>query len=159
MDQRMEFAMKALRTENFRALCAEYGISAKTGYKWQQRLLQYGLAGMAEQSRRPKHPANELAEAVVCEIVRLKRAHPHWGPRKIRELYLRAHAQAASESSFKRVLERAGLTEPRRRRQRATEAGRLWSGRRAQAPNDVWTVDFKGWWYALSTPRVTRRHP
>jgi transposase InsO family protein len=139
--------MKALRTENFRALCAEYRISTKTGYKWQQRLLQYGLAGMAEQSRRPKHPAHELAEAVVCQIVRFKQAHPHWGPRKIRELYRRAHGQAASESSFKRVLQRAGLTEPRRHRQRAAEAGRLWSDRRAQAPNDVWTVDFKGWWY------------
>jgi hypothetical protein len=33
MDQRIEFAMKALRTDNFRALCAEYGISTKTGYK------------------------------------------------------------------------------------------------------------------------------
>jgi putative transposase len=147
MDQRIEFTVKALRTDNFRALCTEYGISTKTGYKWQQRLLQYGLAGMAEYSRRPKHPAHELAEAVVCEIVRCKRAHPYWGPRKIRELYLRAHGQAASESSFKRILERAGLTEPRRRRQRAAEAGRLWSNRRAQAPNDVWTVDFKGWWY------------
>lgn len=147
MDQRTEFAMKALRTDNFRALCANYGISPKTGYKWQQRLLQYGLTGMQELSRRPKHSTNELAEAVVCEIVRLKRAHPHWGPRKIQELYRRVHGQAASESSFKRVLERAGLTEPRRHRQRATEAGRLHSARRAQSPNDVWTVDFKGWWY------------
>lgn len=147
MDQRIEFALKAYRTNNFRALCAEYGISAKTGYKWQRRLLQYGLAGMAEQSRRPHSHAAELSEAVVCEIVRLKAAHRHWGPRKIRELYLRRHGQAASESSFKRILERAGLTEPRRRRQRATEAGRLWSERRGQAPNEVWTVDFKGWWY------------
>jgi transposase InsO family protein len=80
-------------------------------------------------------------------MVRLKQAHRHWGPRKIRELYLRRHGTAASESSFKRVLERAGLTEPRRRRQRAEQAGRLWSGRRGQAPNEVWTVDFKGWWY------------
>ena len=147
MDQRIEFALKANRTINFRALCAEYGISAKTGYKWQRRLLQYGLAGMAEQSRRPRSHADQLGEAVVCEIVRLKVAHRHWGPRKIRELYLRRHGLAASESSFKRVLERAGLTEPRRRRQRAAEAGRLWSERRGQAPNEVWTVDFKGWWY------------
>ena len=145
--------MKSLRTDNFRALCADFGISPKTGYKWQQRLLQYGLAGMAELSRRPQHSANELAESVVCEIVRLKCAHPYWGPRKIRELYRRVHGQAASDSSFKRVLERAGLTEPRRHRQRATEAGRLWSARRAQAPNDVWTVDFKGWWYDLHGQR------
>jgi putative transposase len=147
MDQRMEFALKALRTDNFRALCAEYGISAKTGYKWRERMLQSGLAGMTEQSRRPRGHADQLVESVICEIVRLKLAHRHWGPRKIRELYLRRHGEAASESSFKRVLERAGLTEPRRRRQRATETGRLWSGRRGQAPNEVWTVDFKGWWY------------
>src|SRR5580692_1916972 len=113
MDQRIEFAMKALRTDNFRALCAEYGISAKTGYKWQRRFLEQGLAGMAEQSRRPRGHAEQLAEGVVCAMVRLKVAHGRWGPRKIRALYLRQHGSAASESSFKRVLARAGLTQPR----------------------------------------------
>lgn len=147
MDLRIEFVMKALRTDNFRALCAEYGISAKTGYKWYQRFLREGVAGMAEQSRRPHRHADQLSEGVVCEIIRLKHAHRHWGPKKIRQLYLRAHGTGASESSFKRVLERAGLTEPRRRRQRSPQAGRLWSGQRGQAPNEVWTVDFKGWWY------------
>ena len=143
----MEFVLKAMRTDNFRGLCAEYGISTKTGYKWQQRFLAEGMAGMAERSRRPQGHAEQLSEAEICEIIRFKHAHRHWGPRKLRELYLRKHGTAASESSFKRVLERAGLTEPRRRRQRASEAGRLWSGRRGQAPNEVWTVDFKGWWY------------
>jgi transposase InsO family protein len=153
MEQRTEFGLKALQTDNFRALCQEYGISTKTGYKWRERLLRYGLAGMAEQSRRPLSHADELAEGVVCEMVRLKQAHRHWGPRKIRELYLRKHGMAASESSFKRVLERAGLTEPRRRRVRAAQAGRLWSGQRAQVPNEVWTVDFKGWWYDVEGRR------
>ena len=149
----MEFGLKALQTDNFRALCQEYGISPKTGYKWRERMLRYGLAGMAEQSRRPRSHADELAEGVICEMVRLKQAHRHWGPRKIRELYLRKHGTAASESSFKRVLERAGLTQPRRRRVRAAQAGRLWSGQRAQAPNEVWTVDFKGWWYDVDGRR------
>ena len=45
MEQRIEFALKALRTLNFRELCREYGISPKTGYKWRQRLLEHGLAG------------------------------------------------------------------------------------------------------------------
>ena len=128
-------------------MCAEYGISAKTGYKWHERFLQFGMEGMSEQSRRPRRHAEQLSEEVVCEIVRFKETHRHWGPRKIRELYLRRHGEAVSESSFKRVLARAGLTEPRRRRQRSIEAGRLWSGHRGQAPNEVWTVDFKGWWY------------
>jgi hypothetical protein len=39
MEQRIEFALKALRTFNFRALCQEYGISAKTGYKWKAQAL------------------------------------------------------------------------------------------------------------------------
>jgi putative transposase len=145
MEQRIEFALKAMRTLNFRALCQEYGVSAKTGYKWKQRFLQEGIEGMAEESRRPKTSPEQLPEGEVCEIVRLKMAHLSWGPRKIRELYLRRHGEVASESTFKRVLERAGLTQKRRKR-RSSEAGRLCSGRRATAANEVWTVDFKGWW-------------
>jgi transposase InsO family protein len=145
MEERMEFVLKAMRTLNFRALCQEYGVSAKTGYKWKQRFLERGLAGMEEESRRPRSNPERLAQEEVCEMVYLKLGHPTWGPRKIRELYLRRHGEAASESSFKRVLEEAGLTQKRQRR-RWSEAGRLCSGRRAKAVNEIWTVDFKGWW-------------
>jgi len=145
MQERIEFALRAMRTLNFRALCQEYGISTKTGYKWKERFLREGLEGMVEESRRPKSSPEQLPEEAVCEIVRLKLAHVNWGPRKIRELYLRRHGEVASESTFKRVLERVGLTQ-RRRRRRSTEAGRLSSGRRAAVVNEVWTVDFKGWW-------------
>jgi putative transposase len=146
MEQRIEFALRAMRTLNFRALCQEYGISAKTGYKWKERFLREGVRGMEQESRRPRSSPEQLPEEVVCEIVRLKLAHLSWGPRKIRELYLRGHGEVASESTFKRVLERVGLTQKRRQRRRWTEAGRLSSGKRAAAPNEVWTVDFKGWW-------------
>ena len=146
MEQRIEFVLRALRAENFRALCLEYGISTKTGDKWQERFLRFGIGGMEEESRRPHSHADQLGEAEVCAIVSLKVAHPRWGPRKIRELYLRQHGEVASESSFKRVLERAGLSEKRKRRRVVLEGGRLSSGRRAQAVNEVWTVDFKGWW-------------
>ena len=72
MSQRAEFVMKALRADNFRALCAEYGISAKTGYKWLERFKQHGLAGFSDESRRPNGHARELAEEVICEMVRLR---------------------------------------------------------------------------------------
>ena len=60
MEQRMEFALKALKSENFRALCQEYGISTKTGYKWRERFLRQGLEGLAEESLkvRLKKPVN-----------------------------------------------------------------------------------------------------
>lgn len=145
MNQRKEFVLQAMETTNFRQLCEDYGISTKTGYKWRERFLQHGLAGMNELSRRPKGHAKELGESVVCEMVRLKQAHPSWGPRKLRKVYERTHEPVPSESSFKRVLERAGLVQERRLRARG-QSGRLFSGRRANAPNEIWTVDFKGWW-------------
>jgi transposase InsO family protein len=153
MDQKVEFALRAINCPDFTALCQEFGISRKTGYKWRNRFLAEGTAGLEEQSRRPEE-SNGLPEAVVCRMVSLKQAHPHWGPRKIRELYGRKHpGSLPSESSFKRVLERAGLTRPRKRR-RAAEGGRLSTGRTAEAPNEVWTVDFKGWWRCADGARV-----
>lgn len=154
MDQRIEFAMKAVGCGNFAQLCQEYGISRKTGYKWRERFVAHGIEGMEEESRRPEGHSEALPEEVVCRIVRLKQAHPHWGPRKIRVLYERKHkCGTPSESSFKRVLDRAGLTKPRKRR-RAKEGGRLANGRKGISPNEVWTVDFKGWWLGIGGDRV-----
>lgn len=152
MNQRKEFVLRAMETNNFRQLCQEFGISTKTGYKWRERFLEHGLAGMSEVSRRPKGHAKGLVESVVCEIVRLRQAHPTWGPRKLRKVYERRHPEVPSESSFKRVLERAGLVAARRLRPRG-QSGRLFSGRTAKGPNEIWTVDFKGWWYQANGVR------
>jgi putative transposase len=146
MDLKMEFVRRALQPEvNLRALCREMGISAKTGYKWQQRFLAAGKAGLQDASRRPHRSPTQLPETVVCELVRLKQCHRAWGPQKIRELYRRLHGTPPSVSSCKRILSKAGLVEPRRTRRRE-EVGRISSAVVAKAPNDVWTVDFKGWW-------------
>src|SRR5438046_5142072 len=112
MEERMEFAVRAMQTLNFRALCQQYGISTKMGYKWKERFWRKGLAGMAEESWRPKSHSKQLAEEEVCEIVRLKLAHMAWGARRMRELYLRRHGEVASGDKLKRVMEGAEL--PRR---------------------------------------------
>jgi transposase len=127
MEERIEFGLRALGGGNFRALCREYGITARTGYKWRERLVRWGTEGLKEKSRRPQCSPGALGEREVCEMVRFKQAHSRWGPRKIRELYLRLYGRAASESSFKRVLERAGLTERRAR----------WIGRRRDQSEKV----------------------
>jgi putative transposase len=152
---REEFVLRALSEGiSFGALCREYGIQPKTGYKWKQRFVEEGMRGLEDRSRRPKTSPNGLSEEAICEIVRLKQAHRSWGPRKIRELYARRRPgrELPSESSFKRVLERAGLVEKRRRRP-ATSGGRLRQRRRSGEPNEIWTVDFKGWWYTSDGQR------
>ena len=43
MDQRIEFAMKAVKCDNFTELCKQYGISRETGYKWKKRFEEGGF--------------------------------------------------------------------------------------------------------------------
>jgi len=155
MRLREEFVLRTLSGgESFTDLCAEYGISRKTGYKWKERFVADGLAGLRDRSRRPERSAGSLGEACVCELVRLKTAHPTWGPKKIRELHARLHSAEAtpSLSSVKRVLDRSGLVQ-RRRRRPSKACGRVETRLPAMAPNDVWTVDFKGWWYTSDQRR------
>jgi len=155
VDQRTEFVLRALRSaELFGDLCKEFGISRKTGYKWKERFLQDGLTGLGDQSRRPESSPAEVSEAMVCQVVKLKIAHPSWGARKLRAVLERTVSKHVlpSESSFKRILDRAGLVQ-HRRRVPSGRAGRLQTAARAERPNHVWTIDFKGWWYTRNRHR------
>lgn len=140
--------------ERFGDVCREYGISRKTGYKWKERFLSGGLSGLSDESRRPKASPRELSETMVCQIVKLKQAHPGWGARKLRAVLARTGSPSdlPSESSFKRVLDKAGLV-ARRRRRATSEQGRLTTPVKAERPNQVWTIDFKGWWYTRDASR------
>lgn len=93
---------------------------------------------MENQSSKPRSHKNELSENVICEIIKLKNAHSKWGPKKIRELYRRKSPDIVlpSESSFKRVLNKAGLTKTRRKRT-VYKSSRINSGYKAEASNDV----------------------
>jgi transposase InsO family protein len=155
MDQRTEFVLRVLRNvERFGDVCKEYGISRKTGYKWKERFLEDGLSGLGDASRRPKTSPKELGEGIVCQIMKLKLAHPQWGARKLRAVLERTAAkdELPSESSFKRVLEKAGFV-AHRRRARAEQGTRLHSRVQSERPNHVWTIDFKGWWYTRDRNR------
>lgn len=153
-DLRTEFVMRALKEEMpFLHLCREYKISTKTGYKWTERFGEEGVGGLFDQSRKPKSSPMQASEEEVCRIVRLKQAHPHWGPKKIRELFARKFSEPSSLSTVKRILKKAGLVDERRRR-KAEHCGRIENRIQASAPNEVWTTDFKGWWYSADKQRV-----
>jgi len=155
MDQRKEFVLRVMGNgERFGDVCREFGISRKTGYKWKERFIAEGLCGLGDTSRRPKTSPGELTETMVCQIIHLKLAHPGWGPRKLRAVLARRLPadELPSESSFKRVLDKAGLVVHRRRRA-ASEQGRLTTPVKPERPNHVWTIDFKGWWYTRNRSR------
>lgn len=151
VDQRAEFAKRAL-TENitFTDLCNEYGISRKTGYKWKQRFEQYGYSGMSDLSKRPHENPNQLSEDCIINILNLKLAHPSWGARKIQKLFEKDHPieDIPSESSIKRIFDKAGLVKKKRIKRADTSHDALRQMIQPEKPNDVWSIDFKGWWYS-----------
>lgn len=158
MDVKFEFALKAMDPHvSMKDLCAEYGISRPTGHKWRNRFIQEGLAGLTERSRRPRISPNQTSEDILCDLIRIKVMHNKWGPKKIHEIYVRSHPheETPSLTTVKRVLDKAGLVHHRKKR-RQTKGQRLQSRLTANKPNDIWTVDFKGWWY---TPDGERCEP
>jgi putative transposase len=142
-DERLRFVARRLDGEKMAALCAEFGISRKTGYKIFERYKHCGLEGLTDRSRRPYRHANRLPMPIEKTIVRLKSDYPTWGAPKIRERIRRfcPELRCPAISTVHAVLDRHGLvTHRRRRRYRAT--GTALSG--ATQPNELWCADFKG---------------
>ena len=155
MEERQRFINSVFeRSDTFKDICADFNISTKTGYKWFNRFREDGYNGLIDHSRRPvTHPAS-LSEDTICSMIELKLAHPNFGPKKILELYRRIYPEAApSLSSVNRVLKKVGLVKTRRKR-RGYPSGRLISKVYVAQPNDLWTIDFKGWWQSLDMKRI-----
>ena len=92
MNERMLLIGEYLKGERpMTDLCLEFGVSRKTAYKWVARYNQDGPAGLADRSRAPlSHPAR-LDAVVVETVLEARRAHPHWGSRKVLAWLARKH--------------------------------------------------------------------
>jgi len=83
MELRMRFVNAVLAGEDsMTALCEEYEVSRKTGYKWLSRFQAEGPAGLAERSRAPRVVRWAVSQAQAEAITGLRRQHPSWGPKK-----------------------------------------------------------------------------
>jgi putative transposase len=155
MEQKLMFLARVLEGgENFKDLCEEYQISRTTGYKLMKRYQQLGTEqAIVDQSRKPKSCPNQIRGDMVAEIVAIRNAHPSWGGKKIQEILKRRYGSEGTPSirTVDRLLARCGLVEARKRRRSKTY--RTESIIRPSAPNDVWTVDFKGWWQVKNGDR------
>ena len=135
-------------------LCRQSGISRKTGYKLIHRYEAHGEDGLLDRSRAPHYQPNATPRELAERIVEAKCAHPTWGPKKL-VAWLRDIDPGVSwpaPSTAGAILDRAGLVQRRRRRRRASP----WNEPFAHAivPNDVWCIDFKGWFRTGDGTRV-----
>ncbi len=145
MNERLKFIASYLEAgEPFSCLCERFGVSRKTGYKWVERYESDGVAGLEERSRAPlKHP-HAVAGHVVEKILRARKKHRRWGPRKLLIILRRhyPHLELPVPSTVGEILRKNGLTQKRKRiRGSSPYAARL---RNYDSPNAVWCADFKG---------------
>jgi transposase InsO family protein len=154
MDQRVALIADWLEDEwTMTELAARYQISRKTAYKWVDRYAADPAAGLADRSRAPKAHGHAMADPIRDAIVRLRGAHPHWGPKKLRAILGERHPRARwpAASTMGDLLRREGLSQPRRRTRYVVPLTQPLAA--AQAPNDVWTADFKGWFRTADQTR------
>ena len=129
-------------------LCREYGISREAGYKWLKRFQEQGYDGLNELSRRPLSAPLSTGEEIVVALLEAKEKFPTFGPDKIRTIVGRKFSDMPSRATVTRILKRLGLVTARKRR-RALSAVTTVPVIRAMRSNEVWTIDFKGYWRTL----------
>ena len=138
IEQREEFVLLARQAGNFSALCREWGISPKTGYKWLRRA-EAGEA-LEDRSHRPKRVSNRTPEAVEGKILALRAEQPGWGARKIKHVLEReGSTDIPCERTVCRILRRRGCIDPEESRKR-----QAFKRFEREHCNELWQADFKG---------------
>jgi len=87
MDERVRFIGRLLDGEKMARLCAEFGISRKTGYKLFHRYKGCGIDGLTDRSRRPQRfPRCLGSSSSGCSRVQpLERSQPTRSPHPWRQ--------------------------------------------------------------------------
>lgn len=146
MEERFQF-IQEYRSENwsFAELCRRRGVSRKTGYKWLARYQAVGADGLRDQSRAPREHPNQILAEVAEMVVELRREYPLWGPEKLRARLQQTMPEILwpAASTIGELLQRKGMTVPPQRHRRAGPS--LNPLRHVGEANQVWCVDFKGW--------------
>lgn len=146
MDQKILFISDYLRDKaSVSELCRRYGISRKTGYKWLGRYARNGAEGLLDQSRKPQvHPATTpyIVRQRILELRTGNRLTP--GAKKIRTQLQERYPDLPTPaiSTINKILSQAGLSVRRSPKKRYDRDPRPL--KRSRAPNELWSVDFKG---------------
>lgn len=146
MEERMRFVDAVVdNEETFAAVCRRFGVSRRTGYKWFARYEDQGVAGLKDRSRAPLNHPLAITAAIAEQCVAVRRAHPSWGPVKVRA-WLEEHRpriEWPATSTIGALFDREGLTVKRRVRRRSPPSSVPFA--QCATANDVWCIDFKGW--------------
>jgi transposase InsO family protein len=151
MSQREAFCRQASEPgANIRGLCRAFGISPTTAYKWLRRYGRDGVEGLSDHSRRPVRSPRRTGDELEAAVLAMRAAQPTWGGRKLRRVLENEGLSPPAASTITAILRRHGKLD-------GPGAGERRDFVRFEhaAPNDLWQMDFKGW-FGLRTERC---HP
>ena len=145
MDKRVLLVGEYLRgAKPMTELCFELGISRKTGYKWVGRYNEEGPGALVDRSRAPHSHPSRIEPVVVEALIQARRAHPHWGARKILAWLTRKQPEfdLPVASTVSEVFAKYGLSRARHARRRTPPYTDPFAD--ADVANRIWCADFKG---------------
>ena len=146
VDERMRFVIAVEKQgEPFAVMCRRFGVSRKTGYKWLARFEEAGVEGLLDRSRAPLCHPQAIPDRIAAQCLATRREHPTWGPLKVRAFLKRRRpgTEWPAASTIGSLFDREGLTVKRKLRHRGPPSSMPFA--HCGAANDVWCIDFKGW--------------
>ena len=146
--RRLQFVKLALKAQqSMSQLCRRFGMSRKSGYKWRARFEREGPRGLRDRACRPHRSPRRTSAEWLGRIRRLRRRRRSWGSRKLAARLRKEYPGQAvpGARAIGKWLRRMRLS--RRVRRRSPRGPQLRRGGLtiARRSNQVWTVDFKGW--------------
>ena len=142
VEQRYRAVLDVLEGASVIEVVRRNGVTRQTVHEWLRRYAgEGGLVGLADRSSRPASCPHQMAPEVEARIVAMRRAHPAWGPDRIRWQLARDDVDLLpGRSSVYRALIRHNLVEAKKRRRRR-EDYRRWERSRSM---ELWQMDVMG---------------
>ena len=135
---REEFAIVALNSGNFSAVCRDYGITRKTGYKWLKRYEEG--APMSDLSKAPLRIANKTPPDIERAVLNVRADNPGWGAKTIRKVLENSgHVNLPCVKTINNILNRNGCIDPAE-----SDKRKPYVRFAKEHSNDMWQTDFKG---------------
>lgn len=135
---REEFARAAMACSNFSALCREYDVTRKTGYKYLERYRE-GLS-LSDQSRKPLHTPTKTSPEMEALILSLRTSNPGWGAKTIRWVLEQQGIEGLPcVKTVNNILKRNGYISPEESTKRQP-----YLRYEKDSCNEMWQTDFKG---------------
>ena len=134
---RQEFIIAVQSNQNFSAVCREFNITRKTGYKWLER--SQNNESLSNKSRAPLTIANRTPKEIEELIVLLRIQNPGWGAKKLKQVLENQNFVLPSAKTVNNILNRYGCIS-----KEESLKHKPFVRFEKENCNDMWQTDFKG---------------